>query len=103
MPCTYDDGGASERLERERLHKVAEEATQVACNAMAVIEELERLDHPRITKKSWDWWKKHKKDDAKRLAEEQARKDAAAKRKAARTSGLSKLTADEKRALGLRD
>lgn len=106
MPCR--DGGYEDevRVSRESVteHRMLEASM---CGLLTQLEKegclalwLERVDWAEagVKRKTLEmWWKKHKKEDEARRARE-----AAAKRKEQlKASAISKLTAEERAALGL--
>lgn len=91
MPCTYDDGGAYEREQRQKL-------TQMLCYVCTQYEQGVRWD---IALNGNDvlaaWWVAHKQADERRAAQEAADREAEEYRR----RGLAKLTPNERAALGL--
>lgn len=93
MPCTtgqeYDRTDYAARRENERL-------TRVSCDIMRVLE-ANGFDLSAFGEETMNWWEQHKAEDARR--------EAAAKaqiwRERLRDQALAKLSADERRALGL--
>ncbi len=93
MPCTtgqeYDRTDYAARRENERL-------TRVSCDIMRVLE-ANGFDLSTFGDETVNWWEQHKSEDARREAAAQAQ----AQREQLRADGLAKLTADERKALGL--
>lgn len=87
MPCTSGPTREEEREEREDRNTV----TRLAC------EYCRRLGEGNIPEWATKWWKKHKVWDEFRLNEELA----GAHRMLVRGQALNKLTAEERKALGL--
>lgn len=89
MPC--ESGPTYEDLQRE-----AERLDVMARLACLYCTELEETQRP-IPKWAKSWWKEHQEEDAAR----EERQDEERGRKRLRSSGLKKLSAAERKALGL--
>jgi len=89
MPCRCEGYGEEERRDD------ADKATRAACDMRTILRRngLEK----ELTQETLRWIRKHDKEDAKRIAEE----NEAGIRERARLRGLKKLTLEERRALGL--
>ena len=96
MPCYYTGSAEGDaKLAAQETHKKLTEVTRVACEALRMIEHMGDLGG--LTAETRGWWIEHKKVDVERIA---AEKRKTTKRKL-QQSGLSKLTKEEKDALGL--
>lgn len=94
MPCFYTGSAEGDaRLLVEEANSKLTMVTQLLC---AVLETMEKRGQV-IPQGALEWWKEHKKIDAKRRADEEADKD----RKRQREIALTKLTKQERRALGI--
>lgn len=97
MPCmSYDDDpGYSERQWKAKTDKLA----RIACKAMAELEKQGRADFLLVDDAEVrDWWIAHKEADAKA----QEARDEKARIHKLRNEALSKLTAEEKKVLGVK-
>ncbi len=105
MPCEYYTPGEEARMARQELNIVTallcatcrriqrhEEAVGHPLNPPSLIESVPGLRA---------WWDEHQERDRRREAAERQAAESAAKRESDRKAGLSKLTAEERRALGL--
>jgi hypothetical protein len=96
MPCYDGNGpGGVSYYEDPSTRRRLDLATRVACEVLRnhsapVIKES-------FSKEVQDWWAKHQADDARREAAEKAKKA----REKARVTALAKLTAAERKLLGL--
>ena len=69
MPCFYTGSEVGDiRLNNEEQRRALSEVTEMLCEICKELEEADLLDH--LPEKTLDWWKKHKKIDKKRKAEE---------------------------------
>ena len=95
MPCHSDWGDWSDWKceDYDRAKKEVDRLTQMLC---ACGEQMEKFD-VAIPPNTLAWWNKHKEFDRKRREEEAAKKA----QEDLRTAALKKLTAAEKKALGL--
>lgn len=108
MPCRdYEyDGSGSDAAEIRELERQNDRLARVACAAMTELErqgtaELVLLQNEELRQ----WWEAHKIADAKAMAEAKAKAEAAAeKRRLAKVKKevLAKLSADERKALGIK-
>ena len=96
MPC-YATGSAEgdAQLSAREARQEATENARAACDALAVLEQF--VEFNQLKPATQRWWRRHKKIDRERRADEAARKN----RKEVRQRGLSKLTAEEREELGL--
>ena len=100
MPCMsyerdyepYD--GADKKALRDKL-------ARIACKAMTELEKIDPTNKLFKNKEAGPWFTQHKIDDAKAKEAERARKEKARKAKEAKDAALAKLTAADKKALGL--
>lgn len=101
MPCTNEGYPPTEE---ETLYALV---PNMLCAVLSVVHEnelmllLSRIDWPEagVTRKQFEkWWRGHQKKDAQRRLEERQEAD----RKALAKSARSKLTKEERKALGLR-
>lgn len=90
MPCDSGDS-YNDRLEEWKKHQ---RTTRVACE---LAEKLTGAQYDELSKEAHEWIEEHRKIDAKRIAEERRQQA----RDSAKKKALAKLTANEKRALGL--
>jgi len=90
MPCRsdWDDSSYYERLRDEN-----DKLTKMLCACCKSIDERSGTVPPI----AGAWWKQHREADARREREERERRE----REALRATALKKLTAEEKKALGL--
>lgn len=106
MPCRVDDG-PSLRVPETRHGLTIADFEAVLCGILSEIEFSDELDH-FLGAVDWKevgvarykveaWWEAHKKEDERRRAKEAAEKIKADRRKAA----LAKLTAEDRKAIGL--
>ena len=109
MPCS--DGGWSDevRVSRDEVqeHKMLEAAMCGILTVLAKNDSNNDLDYffknvdwkeAGVKRKTFEmWWKRHKKQDAER----RAREAAALNKEQLKASAISKLTAEERAALGL--
>ena len=89
MPCRDWD----ETVRYETVYRDRPETIEMLCSALRSLEALGQGVPPNCV----NWWRAHKKEDEARRAAEKAKLVKAAKRKAI----LSKLSAEEKKILGL--
>ena len=106
MPCRVDDWDDVPKATKR--HGLAiEDFEAVLCGIFTLLEADKRLEI-HLTDMDWSevgvsrkmveaWWAAHKKEDERRRAKEAAEKEKEEKRKAA----LAKLTAEDRKALGL--
>ena len=99
MPCrSYEDDYApsfdSTKALRDKL-------ARIACKAMTELEKIDPTNKLFKDKEAGPWFTQHKIDDARAKEEERARKEKARKAKEAKAAALAKLTAADKKALGL--
>lgn len=92
MPC---ECAGFEEMDRRERKDAADKATRAACD-MRTILRRHNLEE-ELTVETRRWIAKHDKEDAERIAIE----NAAGIREEARRRGLRKLTLEERRALGL--
>ena len=99
MPCrSYeDDYGPSVDTTKALRDKLA----RIACKAMTELERLDPENKLFKDKEAGPWFTQHKIDDAKAKEAERARREKARKAKEAKELALSKLTAADKKALGI--
>ena len=96
MPCYMTGSAESDaRMGEREAQERAQAATRVACEAMQELEDDGELS--RVSAESQLWWQNHKATDAERRQREQDEED----RQELRKSGLSKLSTEERKALGL--
>lgn len=102
MPC-YDPRGEREGLAEDlrAARKSLDTRTNQLCRAMEVLEKNGLLNAPRITSRMRGWWTEHKEWDRKRKASEARAAKKEREHKAARRRALSKLSAADRKALGL--
>jgi len=87
MPCTYYTPGEEAAMANAENRKLAEQVNQLTrllCLASTVVVEQKKLKVPQYNELV-DWWEAHKKHDIERIKKE----------------ALAKLTAEERKALGL--
>lgn len=103
MPC-YDgpDNSSNYRSDVEFYSKKMNFFEAVACMLMKHVSDgqLTKQDYKNagVTREAVDaWWKQHREEDAKRIAEEKEE----ARIEKIRTKAINKLTKDEREALGL--
>lgn len=111
MPCTdcgpmpyHDVGGPSEsrsytESDLADIKRRLDTVTDMLCTTLAMLEDSPEdidevsLEFKHLPNKIKDWWKNHKRADAKKAAEET--------RKLAKAKALAKLTKEERKLLGL--
>jgi len=89
MPCRTEDWGDDTKEEKE-----IQKLTRMLCSACVGLE-TKGWDMPTLELKKW--WEKHQKEDERRLAMERAER----KKNRLRKQAISKLTPEERKALGL--
>lgn len=97
MPCmSYDDDpGYNERQWKAKTDKLA----RIACKALTELEKQGRADFLLIDDTEVrDWWTAHKVADAKAKAAKEER----ARREQVKQDALAKLTAEERKVLGIK-
>ena len=98
MPCRCD--GAEEESRRDQQKRL-DAATRAACEAMRALRETYETmgikGIPDVSAETYAWFQRHEADDARRREYERQQKE----QERIRQSGLSKLTAEERSALGL--
>lgn len=100
MPCRCD--GAEEESRREQQKRL-DAATRAACEAMRAYSTLysmmdKNLDvRVLVSSETLAWFQQHEAEDARRREYERQQRD----QERIRQAGLSKLTAEERQALGL--
>jgi hypothetical protein len=107
MPCRDYDSDAEYFQQREReLKTKLDLVTRVACKAMTELERYGVAAAILLRDREVDsWWHRHKElDRAERKKEEEKRKKAEEKKRLAaiKKEVLSRLTDDEKKALGIK-
>lgn len=97
MPCRdWDDSGVryiTDPVTKERLDR----ATRVACEALKKLDQGRLNGSSTLSEDARTWWKAHQEDDRRREAAEAARRQ----RQTLKSKALAKLTAEEKKALGI--
>jgi hypothetical protein len=98
MPCTYDGppGASVVYTENPQIRRDAEKATRAACEMKLLLRELNQ--ERNLTVETRQWIAKHDKEDAKRLKVEMDKE----RHEQLKRDALTKLTVDERRALGLK-
>jgi hypothetical protein len=101
MPCTYDAHPTSGTVNRSALDLV----TRVACNLARALEDVAQNEISNsiyTDKEAWNWLvdSKYVTAESRKWIDDHKRLDAERKSRL-KESALSKLTADEKEALGL--
>jgi hypothetical protein len=105
MPCNSDY--PRENLEEKRLREELDKVTRYLCAVLTDLEDEVQDGNNEIDPRAFlqslspdlrIWWKKHKKWDAKRRAQEAEEK----RKKELRKAALAKLTDEERVLLGLK-
>ena len=101
MPCMdyRDDYRTIDNTETYK--KMRDQLARIACKAMTELEKIDPTNKLFKDKEAGPWFTQHKIDDARAKEEERARKEKARKAKEAKAAALAKLTAADKKALGL--
>lgn len=98
MPCmSYEPDFLPNDTNKDLRDKLA----RIACKAMTELERIDPTNKLFSDKEAGPWFTQHKIDDAKAKEAERGRRDKARKAKEARALALSKLTEEDKKALGL--
>lgn len=94
MPCS--DGGPiyPDRVSTARADRNA----RVACEALRLIEKYIPAYVPGMSVETLQWWAEHQEADLRREEAERQQRE----REALRDSAISKLTPEERKALGVR-
>ena len=100
MPCRCDGAYTKEEYENERIRmkrvrQLADIATRAACDMRTCLRKHKLLHE--LTEETQAWVKQHDKEDAKRIAAEEAE----GLRQQVKINALKKLTLEERRVLGL--
>ena len=100
MPCmSYErDYEPSDDAVKKALR---DKLARIACKAMTELERIDPTNKLFKDKEAGPWFTQHKIDDAKAKEAERARREKARKAKEAKELALSKLTAADKKALGI--
>ena len=92
MPCRCD---GYEEMESAAQREAAHRATRVACDMRTILRRHNLLQE--LTEETRKWIAQHDREDAKRIAEEDARGE----RERTKQRALKKLSLEERRVLGL--
>lgn len=104
MPCSDGRDGRERIVYIENLEKV-DELTRMLCSLCRAVDEYNKHPHTdrvpvTMPNNIGDWWKRHKKIDDRVQETNRIAAEKLKKKKKLRRSGLSKLTDEERTALG---
>jgi hypothetical protein len=86
----------------ETYKRMRDQLARIACKAMTELERIDPKNKLFKDKEAGPWFTQHKIDDAAAREAERVRRAAEKARKEARELALSKLTAADKKVLGIR-
>jgi hypothetical protein len=86
----------------ETYKKMRDQLARIACKAMTELERIDPTNKLFKDKEAGPWFTQHKIDDAAAKEAERQRREKARQAKLAKETALAKLTAADKKALGLK-
>ncbi len=101
MPCTQTGSLLGDaQLSAQEANENATKLARMLCATLTLMEKQGDILLDHLNNETEEWWKEHKEIDRKRISKEKKENLAALRKRQVRKSALSKLSEEEKTALG---